>query len=298
LKGKFEKFIPLLLLGLGVGSLYLGLIPWLFPTERQVSEIPVKVIETEQAGKGMWFVPRDAVAQKSLNPFVARLKQLRAKRLAVRIADETENRLLLQSNDLKSGDLLVMRPDVIPEDERVIPIAGLDEEQLILMSLETGMAAGMAEDLDETVRFISPHYSDDLGFNLHLLRQLLKRAYKEFDEPHIELTEPPEIQVEGNQAVVQARVKLNALYQGRRNYLLGDETTANQILLQMEKSTYGWKVSEAKGVKPLGFNEKFLRLLGAEIGLSLTEVEQKEKKKACMPCRRRMTERFGSLSSR
>lgn len=295
LKGKLKKFIPMLLVGLGVGALVLGLKLWLFPTSQRISESTVEVAEIEESGKGVWFVPPGAVAEKSgePGPFVVRLKHLRAERLAVKVAGEAEGGLMLRSDQLKSGDLLVLRPGAVSEGQAVTPTGPLEDVRLIRLTLQAGMAAAMAEDLDESVRFISTNYRDESGYNINLMSRLLKRAYKEFDEPRIELAEPPVIQVKGSLAVVQAKARLTAIYQGRRNYLLGDKDAPNHILVQLEKSTYGWKISGIKGLRPLGFEGRFFRLLGAGVGLPLTEAEQREKKDACMPCRQRMVERFG-----
>jgi hypothetical protein len=151
----------------------------------------------------------------------------------------------------------------------------------------------VAEDLEESVRFISTSYRDEWGYNIALMRKLLKRAYEEFDEARIEVAEPPAIQINGSRAVIQAAVRVTALYQGHRNYLLGDQNTPNHILLRMERTASGWKMSEIKGLRPLGFEERFFRLLGAGVGLTMTAAERQEEQKVCMPCRERMTERFG-----
>jgi len=173
---------------------------------------------------------------------------------------------------------------------------GIYNKRLIHLTLEAGMEAAMAEDLDESIRFISVNYSDDLGYSRTSMRKLLKRAYKEFDDPIIRWDEPPEINIKDGQAIVSAKVRLSAVYGGRRNYLLGDRQTPNHLSVQMNKSDYSWKVSSIKGLRPLGFEEEFLRLLGDDLGLELTETEEEEKGRACMPCRQRMSERFGSGS--
>jgi hypothetical protein len=151
----------------------------------------------------------------------------------------------------------------------------------------------MAEDLNESVRFISPDYRDSLGFDFALMRRLLERAYDEFDQPRIELADPPAIQVKGRQAVVQAQLRLTAIYQGRRNYLLGNPDHPNGVLLILDKSADSWKVSRIEGLRPLSLEEGFLKLLGGQIGLPLTAAERLKKQQACMPCRQRMAELFG-----
>lgn len=295
MKSTLKKFAYMVLVGLGIAALVVGVKLWLFPTSQRVSEVPVQVAEIGQSGKGIWLVPRDVVAEKSRESghFVARLKHLRAERLAVKIAEEVEGGLLVTSDRLKSGDLLVLRPEMTPAGQAVAPTGPLDDERLIRLTLQAGIAAAMGEDLNESLRFVSTNYRDDSGYNVTLMSQLLKRAYKEFDEPRIELAEPPVIRIKGSMAVVQANVRLTAIYRGRRNYLLGDKDALNHILVQLQKSTYGWKISEIKGLRPLGFEERFFRLLGGGLGLPLTEAERREEKKTCMPCRQRMAERFG-----
>lgn len=272
-----------------------GLALWIFPTSEPASEIYVRIVEIGQPDNDVWLVTKEAVAEQSRQrkSFVVRLKHLQTERLAVEITGEANDSFLIRSDDLRSGEMLVLTPESVPIGEAVIPIAGLSEEHLVHLTLEAGMAAAMAEDLGQSVRFISTEYSDDWGFNRTLMRKLLKKAYKEFDEPRIDLAEPAEIQIEGNQAMVRAKVRLSAIYQGRRNYLLGNRKTSNDILVWLDKSNYGWKVSAVKGLRPLGFEERFFRLLGANVGLPLSESEEEEKDKTCMSCRERMVERFG-----
>jgi len=295
LKARFKKLILILLVGLGGGALVLALKPWLFSTTAQSSEIPVKVTAIQQAEQGEWIAPLDAVAKMSgsAESYVLRLRHFRTESVPVTVVNETKDSILLQSYELKPTDLLVMEPAAIQSPQAVAPTEGVDDEMLIRLTLEAGMAAAMAEDLEESVRFISAEYRDRLGFNFALMRKLLERAYEEFNEPRIELVGAPTIQVKDNQAMVQAKIRLTALYQGRRNYLLGDQINPNCVLLVMNKSANSWKVSRIEGLRPLGFEENFLKFLGAQIGLPLNEAESLEKKQFCMPCRQRMAQRFG-----
>lgn len=287
-----------LLVLLGVGGLVVGIRALLSPTRGHVTETPVGVVEIDPRGDGLWSVPKDVVARQSgiPKPFVLRLKNLRAERLEVEVSAETDGRVELRSSDLKAGDLLILGPSEVPAGQAVAATTGIDDERLIHLTLEAGMEAAMAEDLDESIRFISPNYSDDLGYSRTSMRKLLERAYKEFDEPVITWDEAPEINIKEGQAIVSAKVRLSAVYGGRRNYLLGDRETPNHLSVQLTKSDYSWKVFSIEGLRPLGFEEEFLRLLGGDLGLELTESEKEEKDRACMPCRQRMSERFGSGS--
>ncbi len=295
MKRTSRKFLLVILFVLGVGGLAVKTASFLFPTGEHVAETPVEVVETDARGTGLWLVPKDVIAQQSgiANPFVHRIKNLRIERLTVEVTAETEGRVELRSNELEAGDLLVIEPGAVHVGQAVAPTSGIDDEGLIRLTLEAGIAAAMAEDLKESVRFISPGYRDSLGFNFTLMRRLLERAYEEFDRPRIELAEPPAIQIRGSRAIVQAQLRLTAIYQGRRNYLLGDQDHPNNILLILDKSANGWKVSQIEGLRPLSLEEGFLKLLGAQIGLPLTATERLEKDQACMPCRQRMAELFG-----
>jgi hypothetical protein len=294
----FKKICLLILAGLGIGTLLLGLKPWLFSASEPVVEIPVKVAEIQQAKDGLWFIPKDGLIEKADQPesFVLRLKHLRTERLPVEIKNYTDDSILVRSDDLKEGDLLVIEPGPIQAGQAVVPIAGVDDEGLVHLTLLAGIEAAMAEDLDESVRFISPSYHDNVGFNFILMRKLLERAYEEFDQPQIELAEPPEIQIKGSKAVALAQVGLTASYQGRRNYLLGDQDESNTIFIMLDRSTSSWKVSQIEGLRPLGLEEGLLKHLGVDLGLTLTPAEREQEDRFCMPCRQRMKERFSTGS--
>jgi hypothetical protein len=270
----------------------------LSPTGGHVTETPVEVVEVDPRVDGVWSVPRDVVDQQPgiPNPFVLRLKNLRAERLKVEVAAEADGSVELRSSNLKAGDLLILRSSEVRAGQAVAATTGIDDERLIHLTLEAGIEAAMAEDLDESMRFISVNYSDNLGYRRTSMRKLLERAYKEFDEPVITLDEPPEINIKEGQAIVSAKVRLSAVYGGRRNYLLGDTDTPNHLSVELNKSDYSWKVLAIKGLRPLGLEEELLRLLGDDLGLALTESEREEKERTCMPCRQRMSERFGSGS--
>ena len=287
-----------LLVLLGVGGLVVTIWALLSPTGGYVTETPVEVVEIDSRGDGLWSVPKDVIAQQSgiPSPFVLRVKHLRAERLKVEVTAETDGRVELRSSDLKAGDLLILGPSEARAGQAVAATTGIDDERLIHLTLEAGIEAAMAEDLDESIRFISVNYSDDLGYSRTSMGKLLKRAYKEFDESIITWDEPPEINIKEGQAIVSAKVRLSAVYGGRRNYLLGDRETPNHLSVKLNKSDYSWKVFAIEGLRPLGFEEEFLRLLGDDLGLELRESEKEEKGRACMPCRQRMSERFGSGS--
>jgi hypothetical protein len=294
LKITVKRFCLLILAGLGIGILLLGLKPWLFSDSEPVVEIPVIVAEIQQAKDGLWFIPRDGLIEKGdqTESYVLRLKHLRTEWLPVEINEYTDDSILVRSDDLKAGDLLVIEPGPIQAGQAVAPIAGVNDEGLVHLTLLAGIEAAMAEDLSESVRFISPSYHDNVGFNFILMRKLLERAYEEFDQPQIELAEPPAIKIKGSKAVALAQVRLTAIYQSRRNYLLGDQDNANTIFIMLDRSTNSWKVSQIEGLRPLGFEEGLLKHLGADLGLTLTPAEREQGDRFCMPCRQRMKERF------
>ena len=298
LKAIVKKICFLILAGLGIGAFLLGLKPRLFSDSEPVVEIPVKVAEIQQTKSGLWFIPKDGLIEKvdQSESFVFRLKHLRTERLPVKIKDYIDDSILVRSDDLKAGDLLVIEPGSIQAGQAVVPTAGVDDEGLVHLTLLAGIEAAMAEDLNESVRFISPSYHDNVGFNFIFMRKLLERAYEEFDQPQIELAEPPEILIKGSKAVALAQVRLTASYQGRRNYLLGDQDESNTIFVKLERSSGSWKVSQIEGLRPLGFEEGLFKHLGADLGLPLTPAEREQEDRFCMPCRQRMKERFSTDS--
>jgi hypothetical protein len=285
-----------LALPLLVGAAVLAFMFWLSTTGERVSEAAVRVAEVSagQSG-GALLAPREAVAGAGGKPYVLRAgKNLRAERVEVEVAGEAGGGLLrLRAAKLAPGDVLVLGPQSVAEGGAVAPVAGLPEERLVGLVLEGGMQAVASENLPESVRYVSPGYRDAWGYNIALLRALLKRTYKEFDGPRFELAAPPVIRVEGRHALVQADLRLSATYRGRRNWLLGDAAAPNRVMLRLDKAVYGWKLARIEGLRPLGFEERFFRLLGGEVGLPLSDAERQEKKQACSLCRQRMAERFG-----
>ncbi|UCG81536.1 MAG: hypothetical protein JSV60_04470 [Desulfobacterales bacterium] len=297
MKGKLEKFALPILAGLCILAFVLYFSPWRLRTGKQAIEIPVNVVEVKQVGEGgVWSVPRDAVSGEpgpSSVPFVLKVKNLRTEQLPVKVTGSANSHVLLQSDELKHGDLLVLQPGTIESGRAVVLTAGVNHEKLLRLTLEAGMAAVVSEDLDESVRFISANYRDNLGFDVNFMKKLLERAYKEFDQPRLELTQPPAVQIQGNKALIRAQLRLTAVYRGSRSYLLGDQASPNDILLVLDKSANGWKLSRIEGLRPLGFEEGSFKLLGARLGLPLTEADRKEEQQFCMPCRQRVAERFG-----
>jgi hypothetical protein len=298
LKTTFRRFSFLIYAGLGIGAVLLGLKPWLFSASKPVVEIPVKVAEVQQAKNGLWLIPRDGLVEKSDQPssIVFRLKNLRTERLSVEIYNSTDARILIRSDDLRAGDLLIIEPGSIQAGQAVAPTEGGDDKRLVHLTLLAGMEAAMIENLDESVRFLSTSYHDSVGFTFILMRKLLERAYEEFSQPQIQLAEPPVIQIKGSRSVAVAQLRLTATYQGRSNYLLGAQGSSDTLFIALEKSAGSWKVSQIEGLHPLGFEEGLLKHLGAGLGLPLTPAELEQKNKFCMPCRQRMKERFGTGS--
>jgi len=291
-----KRLFLLLLIVLGIGGLTVGIGFSIAPKDVHIIETPVEVVEIDHQGKDLWLVSKDVIGRRSgkQEPFALRLKDLRVEQLTIEIVSETGDNAEIRSDDLKIDDLLVLHPGKVQPGQAVVPIGGIDDERLVHLTLKAGSVAVMAEDLEESVRFISPNYRDSLGFDFNLIRRLIERAYEEFDQPLIELAESSISQINGFQVVVQTQMKLTAIYNNRRNYLIGDRINPNNIILLLDKSANGWKVSQIKGLRPLGFGERFLKILGDQVGLPLTASERVQKKQTCMPCRRKMKERFGT----
>jgi hypothetical protein len=285
-------FALLLLLLLATGVLaffFFGQAP------RPVEELAVRVTPIRPEGAELWSLPKEAVILDSLSERTAivRLTYLRAERLEVRPKEKKGGRIYFQLPQLGREEFAVLNPQKIEPGTGLNPIAGIGDEALIRLTLAAGIEAIGQKNNQESLRFLSPRYSDSWGFNARLMKQVIQRAYKEFDQPRIELADPPLIRIEGQQALVTGSIRLTAGYQGRRNYLVGDSDHPNRLSLRMGKTASGWKLENIQGLRPLGFEETFFKLLGAEVGLSLTEKEKAARQQACMPCRERMAERFG-----
>ncbi len=189
-------------------------------------------------------------------------------------------------------DSLVQEPGAVHENSVTASKLGLSDHRLVDDLIEQVVEAVQSEDLNKSIHFFSTEYSDSLGFNIALMRKLIKRTYRRFDEPRIHFKEPPDILIDGSRAIVQAKVRLSVIYSGKRNYILGDSKTHNSVRIRLSKHTNGWKIKGIEDLKPLGFEEGLLRHLGADLGLALTPTERKSNKRFCMPCRLRVKERF------
>jgi hypothetical protein len=265
-----------------------------FQPRRPVEEASVRVIPIHPEGEGRGSLPQEAVMVDHLSGRAAiiRLNTLRAERLEV-VPEKIGDRIHFQLREPGKDEYAVLNPRQITPGTPLNPIAGLGEEALIRLTVEAGIEAIKEKNYKETLRFLSPSYSDRWGFNARLMEQVIRRAFKEFDRPRIVLDGPPDIRIQNKQALLSASIRLTAIYQGRRNFLLGNSAHPNILWLQMGKTGSGWKLENVKGLQPLGFEENFFKLLGAEVGLSLTETEKAARQQACMPCRERMAERFG-----
>jgi hypothetical protein len=259
-----------------------------------VKEIPVTVETLQPAGEGLWRVSPEVLDKVpgARTARAARLKDLRVQKIEVEIVHENGNQVTIRSKGLRESDLLIQRPGNLAAGAAVVP-QGMAEARLLRLAIEAGLAGLQDRDLTQSLRFISPDYRDSWGFNYFFIGKLLERAYREFENLRLELASEPELRIQGHQAMVQAKVRLTADYRGRHNYLLGDPREFNALVIQYEKAGPGWRVVNLTGLRPLGFDERFFRLLGGDIGLPLTEDERRDKQAACMPCRDRMAERFG-----
>lgn len=191
-------------------------------------------------------------------------------------------------------DSQTQEPGAAHESPAATSTLGLSDYQLVEDLIKKGVEAVHDEDLKKSMSLFSPDYGDGLDFNVVLMRKLIKRAYKKFDEPRILFKEPPAIIIDGSLAIVQAMVRMSVIYSGTRNYILGDSKTHNSVLIRLNKHPNGWKIKSIEGLRPLGFKEGLLRHLGDDLGLALTPAEREANIRFCMPCRIRMNERFST----
>jgi len=291
----FKKIAPLVV----VGGLVFGLMFWLSRSGERVSETAVKVAELGRGASPQVVVaPQEAVGGKGgAAPFVTRLVNLRSVRVPVKVEGEMGQGLTVAGEGLAPGGLVVVPAEAIAAGAAAAPVAGVSEERLAFAVFEAGVHAVETESLPESVRFISPGYRDAWGYNIALLRAVLKRAFHEFEGIKFELAAPPVVRVQGKEAIIDCAVRLLATYHGRRSYLLGDAKDVDHVRVSLTRAAYGWKVSRLDGLRPLGFEERFFRLLGREVGLPLSDTERLDRDQTCARCKERMRQRF-SLPAR
>ena len=243
----------------------------------------------------MWKVSRSTVASDSEHPepYVLRLKHLRAEKVNAIISEEAGDKYLLSSMDLKPGDLLIENPAMYPNGQAVIPVSGVDEKEKVNLIIEAGIAAATESKWGDLFRFVSAEYNDTLGFNREIMGNFVKRIFDELDSQSIYLGDDPEIFIKGKTAKVMLKLRMKAFFMGKENYILGDAENPNDVMIIFRKSNDVWRVISTHGMKPLGFDENYLRLLAGRFDLPLTDEEKIGRDKKCMPCRERMSERFG-----
>jgi hypothetical protein len=258
-------------------------------------EFEAAVAVIEKVGETEWLVRNTAVVppEQGTGACVLRLERLRAKRIEVFPTGSSGDKLIVKSRLLAPGDLVLIDPASIEDGAAIAVTGGLDESSIVRLTLNAAVAAVNGASLTESMRFVSPRYADPEGFDFKILTGFLSKAFKEFTQPQMEIIEAPYIEVRGSEAVVQGSMRLQVFYRGRRNYLLGGPQSSNTVWMRMEKLAGGWKLLEIRGLMPLDFDERAMRLLGAEVGLPLSAREKMEKKEFCMPCRGKMAERFG-----
>ncbi len=90
--------------------------------------------------------------------------------------------LLLGSERMDSR---TQEPGAVNESPAATSALGLSDHQLVEDLIKKGVEAVHGEDLKKSMGLFSPDYSDGLDFNVVLMRKLIKRAYRKFDEPLI-----------------------------------------------------------------------------------------------------------------
>ena len=261
----------------------------------EVQEVPVTVSGIKQVKNGIWEISRNAVAADSetADRYVLRLKYLRAEKVKTMISKETGSKYLLSSMDLKQGDLLIENPAVYRDGQALVPVSGVDDTRMINLIIEASINATTERKLEDLFRFVSAEYRDRLGYDRDTMGRFVKRIYDELESLNIHLSVEPEIFIEGKNAKAVLNLRIKAFYMGRQNYILGDEENPNKVSIMFRKYKNAWKATSTYGFRPLGFDENYLRLLGGRFDLPLSDQEKIERDKRCMPCRDRMSERFG-----
>jgi hypothetical protein len=292
LSAKVKKTLIVFMVIMAAGILF---VLWYSPDIEEVHDVSVTVSGIKQGENGMWKVSRSVVGTDSENAdtYVLRLKHLRAEKMNIMISKETGDEYLLSSKDLKPGDLLIENPAMYQNGQAVLPVSGVDDKRMINLIIDAGIVAAIESKRGDLFRFVSTEYRDRLGFNREIIGRFVKRIFDELERLSIHLAGDPEIFIDGKNAKVMLELRIKAFFMGRQNYILGDAENPNNVIIIFRKSQDIWKVISAEGMKPLGFDENYLRLLGGRFDLPLTDQEKIERDERCMPCRQRMSERFG-----
>ena len=164
---KSKKFLFILLSVIVAAVLTFGLTRWIRTREvPPIKEVRVEVEAIRAAGEGLWLVSKELLEQKSgpVSIRVARLKNLRVEKISADLIRETDGQAAIRTKGLKNGDLLIWRSGSLTDGQEVAP-QGPDDETLIRLTIEAGLAGLRDRDLDQSVRFISPDYRDAWGFN-------------------------------------------------------------------------------------------------------------------------------------
>ncbi|MFC1839410.1 hypothetical protein ACFL1N_07515 [Thermodesulfobacteriota bacterium] len=292
LSSKVKKILIVLIVIIAAGIMT---VLWYSPDIEEIHGTSITVSGIKQAKNGMWQVSRSAVASdsESTDTYVLRLKHLRAEKVNARISKVTGSKSLLSSRHLKPGDLLIENPAIFLNGQAVLPVSGVDDSRMINLIIQASIAAVTERKRGDLFRFISTEYRDRLGYNREIMGRFVYRIFDELKSLSVYLSDDPEIFIEGKSAKATLKLRIKALYMGRQNYILGDSENPNKVTIFFRKSENAWKVVSTDGFRPLGFDEKYLRLLGARFDLPLTDKEKLERDERCMPCRQRMSERFG-----
>ena len=292
LSAKVKKILIVFMVFMAVGIIF---VLWYSPGIEEVHDVPVTVSGIKQVKNGMWKISRPALAYDAENAdtYVLRLKHLRAEKVNIGISKETGDKYLLSSRGLQPGDLLIENPAMYRNGQAVLPVSGVDDKRMINLIMEAGIAAATESKRGDLFRFVSTEYRDRLGFNREIIGRFVKRIFEELEGLSIYLAGDPEIFIKGKNAKVMLELRIKAFFMGRQNYILGDAENPNKVIIILRKSENAWKVISAEGMRPLGFEEDYLRLLGGRFDLPLTDQEKIERDNRCMPCRQRMSERFG-----
>ena len=292
LSSKVKNILIVLIGIIAVGILF---VLRYFPDVEEVHEAPATVSEVKQVKNGVWKVSGPAIVADSetADTYVLRLKHLRAEKVDAKIVEEGGDECLLSSRDLKPGDLLIENPAMYRDGQAVLSVSGLDDRRMINLIIEAGIAASTESKPEELFRFVSKDYNDRLGFNREIIGRFVLRVYEELENLSIHLDGAPEIFIKDKNAKAILKLRIKAFYNGRQNYVMGDAEKPNNIIILFRKSKNAWKAISTEGIRPLGFEEGYLRFLGGRFDLPLSEHEKIERDKRCMPCRLRMSERFG-----
>ncbi|MBI4654669.1 MAG: hypothetical protein HY752_06700 [Nitrospirae bacterium] len=129
----------------------------------------------------------------------------------------------------------------------LIPLLYPTNEKRIKKVINNTEKAVVAEDIEGMMGHISYNYLDDYGNGYLQIKNIMLQAFQLFDDIEIE-KDIIKISVKNSHAEAHVSVRVIALHNEDRGYIIGDAVSAQTIKVFLEKSPNKWLVTKVEGV--------------------------------------------------